>query len=63
VPPQPFEQVTVFDPYEVELLDKGEQLQLVAGVQHVLHDPPLQPQLQVVVVLESQHIVPEEEAP
>jgi len=29
VPPQPSEQVTVFEPYEVELLDKGEQLQLV----------------------------------
>ena len=29
VPPQPSEQVTVFEPYGVELLDKGEQLQLI----------------------------------
>ena len=28
VPPQPSEQVIIFEPYEVELLDKGEQLQL-----------------------------------
>ena len=33
VPPQPFGHVTVFEPYEVGLLDKGEQLQLVLGVQ------------------------------
>jgi len=58
VPPQPFEQVTVFDPYEVELLDKGEQLQLVAGVQHVLHDPPLQPHAHAVESNPSQHIIP-----
>jgi len=29
VPSQPSEQVIIFDPYGVELLDKGEQLQLI----------------------------------
>ena len=33
MPPQPLEQVTVFEPYEVELPDNGEQLHWLIGVQ------------------------------
>ena len=33
MPPQQLEQVTVFEPYEVELPDNGEQLHWLIGVQ------------------------------